>query len=88
LSATPRGDSRGPSATGKRLDGFNEGWIDFKGEKATVLYGQMNVETLLGALALETGGYALIRQTHIGGLSIPERTEQPFFSLHIRFEGG
>ncbi len=55
LCATLRGDSRGPSADGKRLDGFNEGWIDFEGEKATVLNGQVNLETLLGALVLEAG---------------------------------
>ena len=47
LCATPRGDSHGASAAGKRLDGFNEGWIDCEGEKATVLNGQVNLETLL-----------------------------------------
>jgi hypothetical protein len=35
--------------------GFNEGWIDYKGEKATALNGQVNLETLLGALVLEAG---------------------------------
>jgi len=53
LCATPRGDRRGPSAAAMRLDGFNKGWIDFEGENATVLNGQMNLETFLGALVLE-----------------------------------
>ena len=51
---TARG-RHGPSAAGKRLDRFNEGWIDFEGEKATMLNGQMNLERLLGALVLEAG---------------------------------
>ena len=55
LCAKPHGDSPGPRAAGKRLDGFNERWIDFEGEKATVLNGQVNLETLLGALVLEAG---------------------------------
>jgi uncharacterized protein YbjT (DUF2867 family) len=37
------------------LDGFNEGWIDFEGEKATVLKGQVDLETVLRALVSEVG---------------------------------
>jgi NAD(P)H dehydrogenase (quinone) len=37
------------------LDGFNEGWIDFEGEKASVLKGQVDLETVLLALVSEVG---------------------------------
>jgi uncharacterized protein YbjT (DUF2867 family) len=37
------------------LDGFNEGWIDFEGDEATVLKGQVALETVLRELVSQAG---------------------------------
>jgi len=39
----------------RMLDGFNEGWIDFEGDKATVLKGRVDLETVLRALVSQAG---------------------------------
>jgi uncharacterized protein YbjT (DUF2867 family) len=37
------------------LDGFNEGWIDFEGDEATVVKGRVELETVLRGLVSQTG---------------------------------
>jgi uncharacterized protein YbjT (DUF2867 family) len=39
-----------PLARIRMLDGFNEGWIDFEGDAATVLKGEVTLETVLAQL--------------------------------------
>jgi uncharacterized protein YbjT (DUF2867 family) len=39
----------------RMLDGFNEGWIDFEGDEATVLKGQVALETVLRELVSQAG---------------------------------
>jgi uncharacterized protein YbjT (DUF2867 family) len=37
------------------LDGFNEGWIDFEGDEATVIKGRVELETVLRRLVSQAG---------------------------------
>jgi len=37
------------------LDGFNEGWIDFEGDEATVVKGRVELETVLRGLVSQAG---------------------------------
>ena len=39
----------------RMLDGFNEGWIDFEGDEATVVKGRVELETVLRGLVSQAG---------------------------------
>jgi len=39
----------------RMLDGFNEGWIDFEGDEATVVKGRVELETVLRRLVSQAG---------------------------------
>jgi len=39
----------------RMLDGFNEGWIDFEGDEATVIKGRVELETVLRGLVSQAG---------------------------------
>ena len=44
---------RDPLPRIRMLDGFNEGWIDFEGDKSAIVKGKTDLETVLRALAAE-----------------------------------
>ena len=47
--------TRDPMPRIQMLDGFNEGWIDFEGDEATVVKGRVELKTVLRGLVSQAG---------------------------------